>query len=430
MRSHKLMSMALFMIVLMISLPMVFADTLRIQYDENGNMRKLDDGNLRVYNSLNQLELIKNGTGTGSPILEEYIYHPTEERIILKRVYNSDEAVAEIVYYVDENFVRVVNASGSFDFTYVMHEGQKIAQEMDGEKLYVHADHLGSSTIITDEAGVVIENTTYSPFGEVLTGSTVSRFDYEGKEYDPLVGDTDFHFRKYKSEWGLFTQPDTLLPNLYEPKELNRYSFEFNNPYRYVDPNGRWALEVQVGPSGGVGFIAGGASGGVAISYSRESGFEFGLSGSLDKGVGRFAGEIDVEAMYTHDAKNLNDLKGRSLKTGTEVFVGKGGGLGVGFSSKDGGSSLLDSLYSIDPIPISYSAKAGIGFGAAGYLLDSNTGVIRLIKIGGSDQADETKSSRSRSGGHCVNCQSRERQHKPGDKIKGGGVCGVTASCV
>ena len=48
----------------------------------------------------------------------------------------------------------------------------------------------------------------------------------------------DFHFRKYKPQWGKFTQPDTLIQNVYDQQSLNRYAFERNNPYKYTDPTG------------------------------------------------------------------------------------------------------------------------------------------------------------------------------------------------
>jgi len=56
-------------------------------------------------------------------LLEDYIYHPVEERILMKKVYGAG-AVKDTLYYVDENYVRVVNYSGSYDFTYIKHEGQ------------------------------------------------------------------------------------------------------------------------------------------------------------------------------------------------------------------------------------------------------------------------------------------------------------------
>jgi hypothetical protein len=35
-----------------------------------------------------------------------------------------------------------------------------------------------------------------------------------------------------------FTQPDSIIPNLYTPQSLNRYAYVLNNPVRYNDPTG------------------------------------------------------------------------------------------------------------------------------------------------------------------------------------------------
>ena len=196
----------------------------------------------RVYNSLNQLWKVYNGTSDTDPILQEFIYHPTEERILAKKTYWNDGSTRETVYYIDENFVRVNNASGNFDYTYVKHEGQLVGQlNPDNSKYFVHGDHLGSSTVVTDESQVPIENTSYSPYGEIVSGGETSRFDYEGKEFDSVMGDYDFNFRKYKAEWAIFTQPDSLISDVYDPQTLNKYSFELNNPYKYSDGDGHIA---------------------------------------------------------------------------------------------------------------------------------------------------------------------------------------------
>jgi hypothetical protein len=44
--------------------------------------------------------------------------------------------------------------------------------------------------------------------------------------------------RYYSPEVRVFTQPDTLLPDPYDPQALNRYSYALNNPLRYTDPSG------------------------------------------------------------------------------------------------------------------------------------------------------------------------------------------------
>ena len=71
----------------------------------------------------------------------------------------------------------------------------------------------------------MIENTTYSPFGEILSGGSVSRFDSEDKEFDSVVGDYDFNFRKMNPAWAMFTQPDFVLKKPLElfpkPKTIN-----------------------------------------------------------------------------------------------------------------------------------------------------------------------------------------------------------------
>ena len=145
------------------------------------------------------------GNSTNGTLLEEFIYHPTEERVLLKKVYNSSGDVIEEVYYFEKDYVAVVNGSGRYDTTYIRHNGQLVAQlNPDGSKYFIHTDHLGSTSVVTDESGNVVENTTYTPFGQVLSGGEATRFGYEGKEHDTIVGDIDFHFRKYKPEWGDF----------------------------------------------------------------------------------------------------------------------------------------------------------------------------------------------------------------------------------
>jgi hypothetical protein len=112
-----------------------------------------------------------------------------EERILIKREYSGGQAI-ENTSYISDEFVRVKDTSGTYDYTYVKHERQRVA-EMDpnGNKKYIHPDHLGSTTIITDSSGDVIEKTSYTPYGVLLTGGRESRYGYEGKEHDKGLGE-------------------------------------------------------------------------------------------------------------------------------------------------------------------------------------------------------------------------------------------------
>lgn len=153
--------------------------------------------------------------------MEEFVWHPVLEKILIKDIFKNGIKDTSI-YYVSDEFIRIENSSGNFTEKYVYQDGILVAQvNSDGNKEFVHNDHLGSTSLITDSSGNVVENTFYSPHGEILSGGTKSRFDGEAKEYDSVVEDYDFHFRKYKPQWGKFTQPDTLIKNVYDPQNLN-----------------------------------------------------------------------------------------------------------------------------------------------------------------------------------------------------------------
>ncbi len=238
-------AITLLIMMLIISLPIVFAAEISRTYDANGNLiRNSDEDFYRVYNSLNQLSEIRNYTNDN--LIQEYTYDLTEERVAIKKTYDNTESLIESVYYVDETDLRVVNSSGTYDTTYVHQNGELVAEIDDsGYKRFHHSDHLGSSSVVSDESGTVLENTSYSPYGEVLSGGS-SRYDYEGKELDDYSG-YDFEFRTYNPELGLFNRPDTLIPNVYDPQSLNRYMFERGNPYKYTDPTGHlWGSFVQI----------------------------------------------------------------------------------------------------------------------------------------------------------------------------------------
>jgi len=44
---------------------------------------------------------------------------------------------------------------------------------------------------VTDSSGTVIENTTYTPFGEVVEGGDSTRYDYTGQAFDDVIGDDE-----------------------------------------------------------------------------------------------------------------------------------------------------------------------------------------------------------------------------------------------
>jgi len=63
---------------------------------------------------------------------------------------------------------QVVNISGTYNFTYYYDNGVLIAEEdQTGKKLFYHPDHLGSTTLVTNESGEEVETLFYLPFGDL-----------------------------------------------------------------------------------------------------------------------------------------------------------------------------------------------------------------------------------------------------------------------
>src|SRR5690554_3505301 len=81
-------------------------------------------------------------------------------------------------------------------------------------RYFFHPDHLGSSSYITDKAGVVSQHMEYLPFGETLVeehlNSNNSPFKFNAKELDPETGNYYYGARYYDPKLSLFISVDPL----------------------------------------------------------------------------------------------------------------------------------------------------------------------------------------------------------------------------
>ena len=99
-----------------------------------------------------------------------------------------------------------------------------------------------------------------------------SNYKFTGKERDAESGLDYFGARYYGSSLGRFMQSDEFpggpvdlfetddpssqaLPyaDIKDPQSLNKYSYTYNNPLRYVDPDGHDAWDFLVGAANAVG---------------------------------------------------------------------------------------------------------------------------------------------------------------------------------
>ncbi|GEM_PF-1026701 len=107
---------------------------------------------------------------------------------------------------------------------------------------FYHTDHLGSSNVLTDATGAVVELHEYTPFGSVSAQSPQpaahSPFGFTGQRQDAANGLIRFPARAYDPQLGRFLQPDPFVQDPSDPQTLNRYAYVRNNPLRFVDPSG------------------------------------------------------------------------------------------------------------------------------------------------------------------------------------------------
>ena len=210
------------------------------QVQNGGGNLVTGDGYYREYNELNQLTIIRNGSAVTSPQLENYTYDPFGQRIKIMR----NDSANTTIYTPFKELMRIVNSSGTYDFTYVYDGSTLVARvNPDGSKWYYHPDHLSSTSLITDQNGNVVENTFYSPYGELLGGGTSDVKLYTGQFKDQ----TDFYMlgsTPYNPEWALRLKPDPMIPNPYNPQYLNSYSYALGNPYKYRDTTGNYVESV------------------------------------------------------------------------------------------------------------------------------------------------------------------------------------------
>jgi RHS repeat-associated protein len=106
---------------------------------------------------------------------------------------------------------------------------------------YYHTDGLGSVVAASDQSGALLWRKEYAPFGQQLDSTAENeKIAYTGKEHDDLTGLTYFGARFYDPYVGRFTSVDPVGFVESNPMSFNRYAYVNNNPYRYIDPDGRW----------------------------------------------------------------------------------------------------------------------------------------------------------------------------------------------
>ena len=107
---------------------------------------------------------------------------------------------------------------------------------------YDHTDGLGSPIAITNSSGALVSRTRYEPYGLTFAGATPT-IGFTGHLNAADIGLVYMQQRYYDPVAGRFLSIDPVVTDANSGSSFNRYAYVNNNPYKYVDPDGRnWAL--------------------------------------------------------------------------------------------------------------------------------------------------------------------------------------------
>jgi RHS repeat-associated protein len=305
-------------------------------YDQNGNMTS-DGTECYEYNEANQLKKVKKCSNNQT--IAEYVYDYNGTRVI-KKVY-SNGTLQKTVYSPSDDFetVKLASTGATQNTSYYIVNNEVVAKKNpDGTKQYYHNDHLGSTSVLTNQSGALVEKTEYDPWGEVKSGGTKSKFQYTGQEKDEETGLNYYNFRYYDSHIRRFTQPDDIIQDAYAPQTLNRYSYVQNNPLKYTDPTGHIAIVPMLLISGGVGIAAEIAE--LRLTNPNPAAEQWGMAiakggvtGLVAGFTGLGAGAIATKALAkTAISTGVQKLTSNVVVGGTASFVAES--VGNKFSSK------------------------------------------------------------------------------------------------
>lgn len=203
-------------------------------YDDNGNMTDgpdlTDPGNEALRNLAwdadnMPLSVIHNRYGSTF-----FTYDGNGKRV-------KKSGPAGTTYYVNQ-YYEIINGE---EVCYIWAGNQRIAKYSSSGMQFFHKDHLGSSSLITDDEGNVLESIDYYPFGgqRDYSGSVVSSYKFTDQELDTESGLYNYDARLYDPVIGLFITADNIVPGKgFDPQLLNRFVYVRNNPLKYVDPSG------------------------------------------------------------------------------------------------------------------------------------------------------------------------------------------------
>jgi RHS repeat-associated protein len=130
---------------------------------------------------------------------------------------------------------------------YVYLNRHVVAEVSGSGVVYDHTDGLGSPVAKTDAGAGLISRTRYEPYGATAAGAEPT-IGFTGHLNAANLGLVDMQQRFYDPVAGRFLSIDPVVTDASTGGSFNRYAYANNSPYRYVDPDGRFAFLLPLVP--------------------------------------------------------------------------------------------------------------------------------------------------------------------------------------
>ncbi|MGH8107584.1 MAG: RHS repeat-associated core domain-containing protein [Arenimonas sp.] len=205
-----------------------------IAYDAAGNVTT-NGAQTYVFDKANRMQSVSG--------LESYVYDGHGRRVKITRL--SDNKISYPIYSLDGKIVADEDQRSNKTNDYIYLNGSLVAKRSApiGTTTYTtsyqHTDSLGSPVAETDAVKTVSKIERYTPYGEPSDNGYDQGPGYTSHVTDAATGLTYAQQRYYDPVIGKFLSADPVETDPNTGIGFNRYAYANNNPYKFIDPDGR-----------------------------------------------------------------------------------------------------------------------------------------------------------------------------------------------
>lgn len=256
----------------------ITSNTVTTEFDVNGKIG-------RIY--------ITNGAGAYN-----YSYGPDDEKWVTNS-WTRDRASGHNIEHIYFGGYEKITVDDVITEQYFLENGVVVISETVGRKdtnykvYQTVTDNLGSIVAVYDEHKKAAFRASFDAWGKptVYTDKINFQYGYTGHEMLTYFGLIDMGARLYDPTLGRFLSCDNYVQAPDNSQNFNRYSYCFNNPLKYTDPDGN--IVISLGVASAIAMVAGDM---MYAAHNKENVLKAGLisgaSAAATIGIGSIFGKV------------------------------------------------------------------------------------------------------------------------------------------